>query len=50
MTELDMLACNGEQVVSGPLSIAQNEGIPARTMPGWQLIPIRTEIHNTKLE
>jgi aspartate kinase len=46
--ELDAIACTGEQVSVGLLSLAlQAEGVPAVSYAGWQ-VPIRTDNSYTK--
>ena len=46
--ELDMIACTGEQVSGGLLSLAlQAEGMEAVSYSGWQ-VPIRTDSSYTK--
>ena len=46
--ELDMIACTGEQVSVGLLSLAlQAEGMDAVSYSGWQ-VPIRTDSAYTK--
>ena len=46
--ELDMIACTGEQVSVGLLSLAlQAEGMEAVSYSGWQ-VPIRTDSSYTK--
>jgi aspartate kinase len=48
MRELDMIACTGEQVSVGLLSLAlQSEGMEAVSYSGWQ-VPIRTDSSYTK--
>jgi aspartate kinase len=48
MRELDMIACTGEQVSVGLLSLAlQSEGMEAVSYSGWQ-VPIRTDSSHTK--
>ena len=48
LRELDMIACTGEQVSVGLLSLAlQAEGMQAVSYSGWQ-VPIRTDSSHTK--
>ncbi|MEX8517929.1 MAG: aspartate kinase [Leptothrix sp. (in: b-proteobacteria)] len=48
LRELDMIACTGEQVSVGLLSLAlQAEGMEAVSYSGWQ-VPIRTDSSHTK--
>ncbi len=48
LRELDMIACTGEQVSVGLLSLAlQAEGLQAVSYSGWQ-VPIRTDSAHTK--